>query len=308
MAKSGNSNNTDDYVKVLFDEVMNITSLAHYARIQANDAELRARYCTSLAEKANCEAEAVHQISESLTCTSKMVANMTLNYICSLSNDVENPDSRNVSSDEQEIIETLKQMGSPEKQQESPNECQNIASQTFRTPQKQDFSEKDIKKSSLKKMSPVNIGDSNLDSSSGVLVDTVKHDHSNEHLDKFQEQFPELLVETKDPNAKDLPKEFDSSHSLSLPIVYEDSYQGSRGTKPLTWGEKKNIRKIQRKLREVDLDGNELDNVIEGSEHVTKIVDGKIQYSPPINCGEILIKSVRFSPGPPDSSDDEPSV
>lgn len=306
MAKSGNANNTDDYVKVLFDEVMNITSLAHYARIQANDAELRARYCTSLAEKANCEAEAVHQISESLTCTSKMVANMTLNYICSLFNDVENTDSRNVSSDEQEIIETLKQMGSPEKQ-ESKNDCQKFA-QTLKTPQKQDCFEKDMKASSLKKISPVNIKDSNLDSSSGVLVDALKIDHSNEHLDKFQEQFPELLVEAKDPNAKDLPKEFDSSHSLSLPIVYEDSYQGSRGTKPLTWAEKKNIRKVQRKLREVDLDGDELDNVIEGSENVTQIVDGKILCSLPINnVKETLIKSVRFSPGPPDSSDDEPS-
>lgn len=299
MAQQNESSTTEDLAKILFNEAMNITSIAHYARVQANDAELRARYCMSLAEKAVCEADAVHQVAESLTCTSKMVANMTLDYICSLFQQTgeENWTPKNVSSEERVMIDTLKQIGTRRPLHKTfhsnndidPFSCdfESLSTNCFeKSTEKYRRREAPIKTSPLHK-------DNGEESSYGILVDNIKFDQSNDVIEKFQEQFPESIVESKETPPKDLPKEFDSSHSL--PILYEDSYQGHRGTKPQSWAEKKNIRKMQRKLREIDLDGNELDHISESSaDNLAEIIDGRIQYNSPINK-ETLLKSVRFS-------------
>lgn len=86
-----------------------------------------------------------------------------------------------------------------------------------------------------------------MESNSAVFNTQVS---PNENSPKYTESFPIPDIE----DGKDLPKEFDSSHSL--PIIMENAYQGPRESKPTPWSEKKSLRKIQRKLKGMEIEGS----------------------------------------------------
>lgn len=57
-----------------------ITSLVTAARLQAKEAEIRARYSAEFAERAISEARTAHQVSETLAKTSRVVATLALEF------------------------------------------------------------------------------------------------------------------------------------------------------------------------------------------------------------------------------------
>ncbi|KAK3587347.1 hypothetical protein CHS0354_036513 [Potamilus streckersoni] len=71
------SENTIPLINVMQDAT-EICHLAHIARLWAQEAEIRARYSLTFAEKAISEASSSHNVAESLARTSKMVASLAL--------------------------------------------------------------------------------------------------------------------------------------------------------------------------------------------------------------------------------------
>lgn len=81
----GSENEVVDDLNVRNDEQIFITlkeisTLVSTARLQAREAEIRARYAAEFAEKAISEAQSAHQVSETLSKTSRIVAALALEF------------------------------------------------------------------------------------------------------------------------------------------------------------------------------------------------------------------------------------
>jgi len=230
-----------------FEEATQVSSLAHYARVQAHEADLKARYAMMQAERAMCEAESVRQIAESLTHTAHAVARIALDF----ANNRGAPHPRlidqtfEISTEYQQRQPKDNMVRSPH-QNTSPDSLKHAWECERRI--HEDFSPLKIPTTGATK------GES---SSYGmVIANTPIHSPSPPPPNspaKYTEAFPTSASDSKEAH----PKEIDSSHSL--PIVWENSYQGAREFKPVPWSEKKSLRKMQRKLRNLDLDSNDID-------------------------------------------------
>lgn len=215
----------------VYKDVLHISSLAHYARVQANEAEMKARHARSLADRACCEAECVKQVAESLSHTAHAVAKMALE----LTNKTE---SFNSPIDDPEISErddTLSPQLRTNFKSTTEKKINNIVRDDVR----------DNTDASYQKMESNSCGFLTNTSNPGTSLSP----HSSSK--KYTEAFPE-----KTPSKESLPKEIDSSHSL--PIVWENTYQGGRESKPLLWTEKKSMRKIQRKFKNIDTENTDI--------------------------------------------------
>lgn len=249
----------------LFNEAMHVTSLAHYARVQAHEVDLKARHSVALAERAMCEAASVRQVAESLTHTARAVAKVALEIATG-------------SSGMSNLLPPDHPLYNIQNELDANKEMEMDGHEKYAYFREQEEAEDRLSESAGQKVR-LNFKP-RASSSYGVIVANTAIQPLSTTAStpiKYTEAFPAQMSNSKET----LPKEIDSSHSL--PTVWEDSYQGTRECKRVSYTEKKSIRKIQRKLQNIE--DEEAEDQLENCERDKSLSGSK----------EKLLTSVRFS-------------
>ncbi|KAK6190791.1 hypothetical protein SNE40_002579 [Patella caerulea] len=258
-------------VKEVFRRSREISLIAHHARCQAHEAEIRANCAVTLAERAVVESDAVQDIAETLTKTARVVAQMSLEHINSLKGHGVQVFSEDRNSYPKAKTRSKFDVGQfPTDIRSYDHLCGGFHGHGYSRDMagelRLDLGSDEEFEEYFDKISP--LADSHFGArpgptnfvlkSNGLIAgDDTESIHSPKSLDspdsltcvKYEESFPDT-TDTLESRAE-LLRGLDSAETL--PIVWEDSYQGPRENRPIPWSEKKSLRKIQRKLQDLDV-------------------------------------------------------
>ena len=202
---------TQDLKDDVFRQVREISHLVANARLQAREADIRARYAAEFAERAISEAQLAHMVASTLARTGRVVASMALELANNLSLDT--------SGDGDFLSFSLPNSSYSMQSGDSSRISGNTSlEESFASPATEMNSVRNPRRRSPPKVSP-------------VPAATKTHETT----------YPEDLSPVS--SLADL-----LSGSKSLPIVWEDSYSNGWESTPEPWAHKKNTLQMLRKL------------------------------------------------------------
>lgn len=216
----------------LIDKAREIKTIAEEVCRQAHNAEMHAQNAMAYAETARGDANDIIQIAESVTKAARAAAVLVLECTSTV-------------TEKNKHLEELVQIANMQVQQIAPE----LVAKSERGSGNLQKTEFCLNDPSVRYKGRRH----SIESDSGIIIRNSLISTPKSHT-----------TERKSHNDTEIKTISDSSGGLlgeygSMATVWEDSIQSSTETKPTTWAEKKTIRKIQRKLK--NLDANCLEDV-----------------------------------------------
>ena len=196
----------------MFKQVQEVSHLVVGARLQAREAEIRARYAAEYAERALSEAQSAHAVAVSLAKTSRVVASMALDFV--------NNHSFDTSGDGDFLNFSFPESTSSLGLQSGDSSGSNSFELSFTSPVIGMNVLRNPRRRSPPKLSPV--------SSAPCL--------------KHEATYPDDL--SPEDSLSDM-----LNGSKSLPTVWEESYSNGWESTPEPWADKKHTLQMLRKLQ-----------------------------------------------------------